>query len=184
MKTRRFVVALLVLTLISALLPAVASASDKYLASVKEISFSSSDAVAQKAAELMEDKATTEEKAMACYSYIVKNFSYDWDLYNKVVSGRITKYTPDPEDILKNKVGICYDIASLYAAMLRSQGIPCKMVKGYSSAVNGYHAWNAVYDDATDRWITMDLTVDMCNSGKAKTSWASVSGTYRAKSAI
>ena len=186
MKTRRFAIVLIALTLISVIFPTVASAAsnDKYLASVKEISFTESGAVAKKAAELMEGKTTTEEKAMAVYSYIVKNYSYDWDLANDIIAGKVTVYTPNPEKSLQKDVGICYDIASLYAAMLRSQGIPCKMVKGYASSINGYHAWNAVYDEETGSWISMDLTYDMMTSARARTSWAGLTGTYNASKSV
>ena len=42
--------------------------------------------------------------------------------------------------------------------MLRSQGIPTKLVKGYSDNVDGYHAWNEVY--INEEWITIDTTLD------------------------
>ena len=183
---RNVVILLAILTVATALLPitSMANQNARYLQAGKEITFSSGDKVSQKAAELVAGKKTTQEKAMAIYSFIVTNYSYDYDLYNKIVSGKITRYTPNPNKIIDNRVGICYDIASLYAAMCRSVGIPTKLVKGNAKIVGGYHAWNAVYDDATGKWMDMDLTVDMCYKKGASKSWRALGSGYTVKSAV
>ncbi len=160
------------------------SSVTKYLNSVTEISFRAGDSVSNKAAELTAGKKTTQEKAMAIYSYIVKNFSYDYDLYYDVIEGRVTRYTPNPNSILKAKEGICYDIASLFAAMCRSVGIPTKMIKGDSKPAGGYHAWNSVYDDATGEWVSMDPTLDMSNRRGGATKWRTIGSGYSASSSV
>ena len=160
------------------------ASATKYLGSATEISFRAGDSVSKKALELTDGKKTTQAKAMAIYSYIVKNFSYDYDLYYDVLSGRVTRYTPNPNSILKAKEGICYDIASLYAAMCRSVGIPTKLVKGNSKPAGGYHAWNAVYDDATGEWILMDLTLDMTGGRGSASKWRTIGSGYSAQSAV
>lgn len=160
------------------------SSVTRYLGSATEISFRAGDSVSQKAAELIAGKKTTQAQAMAIYSYIVKNFSYDWDLYYDVIYGRVTRYTPKPNSILSSKVGICYDIASLYAAMCRSVGIPTKLVKGNSRPAGGYHAWNSVYDDATGNWVSMDLTLDMTYRRGGTSTWRSIGSGYSASSSV
>ena len=42
--------------------------------------------------------------------------------------------------------------------MLRSIGIPTKLVKGYKNDLKEYHAWNQVLLDGS--WITIDTTYD------------------------
>ena len=64
-------------------------------------------------------------------------------------------YVPDPDRALSKGSGICYDYASLMAAMTRSQGIPTRLVIGYASK-DIYHAWNEVWTDETG-WITPEL---------------------------
>ena len=59
-------------------------------------------------------------------------------------------YIPVPDTVLANKSGICFDYASLMAAMLRSQKIPTKVVVGYAGDI--YHAWISVYVDGSG-WI-------------------------------
>ena len=155
----------------------------QYLGSVSEVSFRANDSVSRKAAELIKGKRTTQAKAMAIYRYIVKNFSYNWDLYYDVIYGRVTRYTPDPNSILRSKKGICYDIASLYAAMMRSVGIPTKLVKGNSRPAGGYHAWNSVYDEATGSWVDMDLTLDMAKHRGKASKWRRIGKGYSPESA-
>ena len=148
------------------------SSYPQYLRSVGEISFSANDSVAKKAAALCKGLKTDQAKILALYNYIARNFDYDYDFANKVISRQITSYTPNPVSILSNKRGICYDFASLFAAMCRSQGIPCKLVKGYSTKINGYHAWNSVYDSKTDKWYTIDLTMTVCKGNKTASSFS------------
>ena len=51
---------------------------------------------------------------------------------------------------LAEKKGICFDYASLMAAMLRSQGVPVKLVVGYTGEI--YHAWLNVWSEE-DGWV-------------------------------
>ena len=89
---------------------------------------------------------------------IIKNYIYD---YNKAATVK-PGYMPDIEKIYESKSGICYDYSVLFASMLRSQGIPAKVVKGSSTLVNEYHAWNEVFIDGN--WIIVDTTVDAAYS--------------------
>jgi len=74
--------------------------------------------------------------------YILKNITYDTELA-KTVSNETRFWIPDPEDVIRLGKSICWGFSSLFAAMLRSQGIPCKIAVGYAGSV--YHAWNEVY---------------------------------------
>ena len=48
------------------------------------------------------------------------------------------------------KKGICFDYAALMAAMLRSQGVPIKLVVGYTG--KQCHAWVNVWSE-TEGWV-------------------------------
>lgn len=85
-------------------------------------------------------------KVSAIYNYVVTNISYDYEKAATVESG----YLPDLDAVLTAKKGICFDYASLMTGMLRSQGIPCKLVVGYAGDV--YHAWINVWSQTTG-WI-------------------------------
>lgn len=116
-----------------------------------------------KAAELTAGITDPIEKVKAVYNYVTGNMTYDKALAASVQSG----YLPDLDKVLAKKTGICFDYAALMAGMLRSQGVPCKLVVGYSGSA--YHAWisvwsdesgwidNAVYFDGVS-WMRMDPT--------------------------
>lgn len=89
------------------------------------------------------------------YQYIAENIDYDHDK----IFDLVYDYLPDIDETYVGGMGICYDYASLLAAMLRSIGIPAKLVKGYADYnPDVYHAWNEVYVDG--RWIVIDSTKD------------------------
>lgn len=77
-------------------------------------------------------------KTAAIYDYVINNIRYVSTAENAA-----NGYIPDPDSILANKGGICFDYASLMAAMLRSQKIPTRVVVGYAG--DTYHAWISVY---------------------------------------
>jgi len=96
------------------------------------------------------------EKIDKLYSYVVENIIYDYDK----IDGLEYSYVPHNDVTLELKAGICYDYSSLLASMLRSQGIPTKMVKGYANTSSVYHAWNEVFLSDEKRWVVVDTTFD------------------------
>lgn len=125
-----------------------------YLLPTQYISFSQSDNCVKKAAELCAGCDNDAEKIAAIFKYVTDNISYDKQLAASVKSG----YIPDPDSTLAKGTGICFDYASLFAAMCRSQSIPTKLVMGYVQG-NVYHAWNEVYTKETG-WVTLDLFIE------------------------
>lgn len=125
-----------------------------YLVSTVEITFSESDSVGITAAELCGELMSDSEKAVAIHNFISTGFTYDHDFASQVSSGVIRSYTPQTSAILADGDGICYDFAALYAAMCRSQGIPCAIARGSLDGRN--HAWNLVW--LNEEWVALDLT--------------------------
>ena len=117
------------------------------------VNFKSDSEVVKKAAELVKDKSAFNDKIAAIYSFVVKNFTYDKELANNVKEG----YLPDVDAVLAKKKGICFDYAAVMTAMLRSQGIPTKLVLGYAGEV--YHAWISVFSDK-EGWIESVIYFD------------------------
>lgn len=117
----------------------------------KYVSFTKKSDCVRKAAELCAGKTDEIERLAAIFQWITDNVTYDKQLAATVQSG----YCPDPDKTLGKKTGICFDYASLMAAMARSQDIPTRLVVGYARD-NIYHAWNEVYTSETG-WITPEL---------------------------
>lgn len=90
----------------------------------------------------------------AVFDYICENIDYD----NEKAATVKTGYLPNPDETLMSGKGICFDYASLAAAMLRSEGIPTKVIFGYVSPNDLYHAWNMFYTEETG-WVTVDYQV-------------------------
>lgn len=82
----------------------------------------------------------------AIYDYVVDTLTYDSGKAATVKSG----YLPELDKVLETKTGICFDYAALMTGMLRSLGIPCKLVVGYAG--DSYHAWINVWSES-EGWI-------------------------------
>ena len=88
----------------------------------------------------LSDKASDDlDYVEQVYNYVIENITYDEEFAAHIP----VEYIPDIDQTLKTGTGICFDYASLMAALLRSQRIPTKLVVGYSGTV--YHAWISVY---------------------------------------
>ena len=95
--------------------------------------------VADLAAQVMGPGETDADQTALALAYVVETLAYDEDKAGTVEPG----YLPDLEAVLAEGKGICFDYAALLCAMLRSQGIPAKLVIGDSGEV--YHAWVEVW---------------------------------------
>ena len=127
---------------------------DVFLQSNQKVNWNKDMAAIKKAKELTNNVKNDEEKVEAIYNYIINNIKYD----NKKASTVQPGYIPSIDSTLKSQLGICYDYAVLFAAMLRSVDIPTKLSMGYKSDINYYHAWNQVY--LNGKWVNIDTTYD------------------------
>jgi hypothetical protein len=129
-----------------------------FLTSIQNINWNVDSKAVAKAVELTKDITDPSKKAQVLWKYMVNNNAYDYEKLSTLTSG----YVPVIDKTLEEKKGICYDFSSLYAAMLRSQGYPSKLIKGYAPKnASGYHAWNEVYSKTRGEWIVVDTTYDL-----------------------
>lgn len=146
-----------------------------------------SDDEAVSLAESISDKSSNDlDFVEQIYYYVIDNISYDDDLAENVG----TDYLPDIDRTLNKKKGICFDYASLMSAMLRAQGIPTKLVVGYSG--DAYHAWISVYltevgwvDNIIEfdghSWSLMDPTLAANNDSKSVSKYIGDGSNYQVK---
>lgn len=108
------------------------------------------------ARQLISNCSSDLEVVQQVYYWVQHNITYDTDKADLVQ--KVTGYRPDLEQVLQDKKGICYDYAALVAAMLRSNGIPCKLIKGYvnSEGKDLYHAWNMIWLKETG-WVAVQM---------------------------
>lgn len=117
-----------------------------FLRSNQHVDFDAAPKTVAKAAALTEGCFAPLEKVEKVYDFVVASLTYDTQLAANVTSG----YLPELDKVLENGKGICFDYAALMTGMLRSQGVPTKLVVGYAGTV--YHAWISVWSEA-DGWI-------------------------------
>lgn len=106
------------------------------------------------------------------YTFVTKNIKYD----KKKAEHPMSAIPADPDETLETGYGICLDYAALAAALLRSQGIPTKMVYGDVGENDIYHAWNMFYTQETG-WVTVDFKI------KKSFSWYRLDLTFSASGA-
>ena len=118
------------------------------------INYNRDSACVRKAAELA--AAASDELGLvgAVYNYVCGQVTYDREKAASVKSG----YLPVPDETMTSGKGICFDYAALAGAMLRSQGIPTKMIFGYVAPEGLYHAWNMFYTPQSG-WVTVSFEV-------------------------
>ena len=114
------------------------------------------DSECVKLATQMAENATDVHDFIAqVYKHVTQKVKYDYPKAEEVPSG----YIPVPDETLKTGKGICIDYAALTASMLRSQGVPTKIIFGYVAPNDVYHAWNMFYTE-DEGWITVEFKVD------------------------
>ena len=129
-----------------------------YTQSIQNVDFSPDMSAIKGFAALTKNDADLKSKLNDVYNYIVSNVSYDNSKASAVTAGKLPGYIPDIDDTYKTDLGICYDYSSLFAAALRSMGIPAKLEKGYCSEIISYYAWNEVL--LNGKWLKIDTTYD------------------------
>ena len=106
------------------------------------------------------------DKVGIVYHWVMDNVEYDTVLAQTVNTK--SWWLPDPDEVITEGKSICFGYSSLVAAMLRSQGVPCKVCVGRVGVSGLLHAWNQVWsrDHAVidglpikeNDWSTLDST--------------------------
>ncbi len=143
-----------------------------FLSAHQLVKFDENSQAVELAKQLTQNAETEHEKIEAICKYIVNNITYDCDKAKTVKPG----YLPDCDEILEVEKGICFDYASLLAAMLRSLDIPAKLVTGYVAPDYLYHAWNEVYVEGTG-WIRVTRFYSAYKEGEG---WVRMDPTFAA----
>lgn len=129
---------------------------------------------------------TDYEKLLAIHDYLAKNLYYDQpyndaDKTKKLQMAKAGKVTLSPYTLVvrlkngKKAKTVCNGFSALFAALARSQGIPCRLVNGRSinlkntnwnklstkELATSTHTWNEAY--VNGHWITIDVTRDCSN---------------------
>ena len=157
-----------------------------FLLSTGEVIYSSGMQFIKKADEIASTCSNDFEKVSKIYAWLTDYLDYKpSDDYTAVGA-----YTCNLDNVYNRGYGVCYDYAVILAAMLRSQGIPCKVVFGKYAGSDYGHVWNEVYINSngsitTDKvdiigneWCRLDPTMSHSNSGKQSTDYMNTDKNY------
>lgn len=99
------------------------------------------------------------------YSYLVSNFTYNYDRLNQQVQNRMgaASAVKNPTQVL------CQEFTDTFIALARAQGIPAREINGYAYTENSrlrplslvadvLHAWPEYYDAQKKLWVPVDPT--------------------------
>ena len=139
-----------------------------YLYPNQYVNFNNESKAVTKGADLAYSANSDIEVIQNVYNYVIHNISYDYSKAQSVTPG----YLPVVDEVLASKTGICFDYASLMAAMLRSQHIPTRLQIGFMT--EEYHAWLSVYTKEAG-WINGIIEFDGA-------SWTLMDPTYASTS--
>lgn len=129
-----------------------------FLNSIQNINYNSGMDAIKGTNGLLGGASGQKEKLDMLYVYIINHIKYDNEMANAIRAGQVTSYIPVIDKTYNSNKGICYDYSSLFAAVLRNNGIPTKLQKGFAADVGEYHAWNEVLIDG--KWLKIDTTFD------------------------
>ncbi len=108
--------------------------------------------------ELCSGLSDDKEKVSAIYGWIAENIRYDY------TADMVYQYF-DYGRTIRTKKGVCFDYATLFAYLCRTQGIPCYILDGYNRENFSYkHTWNRVFYDGV--WWNLDVTFDAIQTQK------------------
>lgn len=114
--------------------------------------------VVKKGAELCKGLTPGKKIVETVRKYVTSTYVYDYIQATLVGMGVL----PDIERCYEKRMGICQDLSALAVCILRTQGIPARLMIGYAD--NSYHAWVCATVDG--REYQFDPTVDINAMGK------------------
>lgn len=112
--------------------------------------------------EMCKDMTDQAEIYKAVCKYVTSNFVYDFIKSVTVKPGQL----PEIDACWENKMGICQDLSAMTCAMLRSEGIPARLMIGTVGA-NTYHAWVVAVVNGEEKFF--DPTAELNASSKNDT---------------
>ncbi len=151
--------------------PTSVSETGGFLLSAGEVIYDENMMFIKKAKEIAATCSNDFEKVEKIQAWVTSYMSYKDEEATPMIV-----YQCDLEKIYNRKTGVCYDYAVILAAMLRSQGIPCKLDFGYYDGVG--HVWTEVYVDSEGvldadnvylegkKWCRVEATLSGANGVK------------------
>ena len=158
-----------------------------FLQSNVRVDFKNAPETVAKAETVTAGLETEVEIISAIFEFVISNFEYNYELAASIEAGAFHRVNLDTA--LENGSGVCYDISAVTVGMLRSRGIPARLIFGYVGDV--YHAWVDVYSKESgriddfirlrgDSWNLLDPTI-VLTGGEAGARFSGNPANYEAR---
>ncbi len=92
--------------------------------------------------------------------YMKSHFAYDYIKSVSVKAGQL----PDIDDAWNKHMGICQDLSAIMVAMLRSQGVPARLMIGTLNE-STYHAWVTAVVNGEDQFFDPTAALNAVSNG-------------------
>lgn len=104
---------------------------------------------------------TGQQSYDAVCKFMSQNFHYDFVKALTIKAGEL----PDIEESYTKRMGVCQDLSAIMCCMLRTQGVPARLMIGYAD--KNYHAWVAFNYEGKEYFF--DPTAAVNGISKVKT---------------
>lgn len=128
----------------------------KYLISTTQVPFEDSKYLNMLKETLKKQDFSFKKSAV---TYVMNMITYDDEKADKVQYMPLLNYKIDIDETIQSQKGICLDTSTLLASLLRSEGIPTKVI--YGDMGTEYHSWVEIYDETNSTWQLIDPTVTL-----------------------
>ena len=93
------------------------------------------------------------DKAKQLYLFLTTYLTYDMNRYYNIIN-RVNLCTmkAGAQYAFDNKSGVCFEFATLFAAMAHAAGVKVRLIYGES------HIWDQILDTTSNRWVYVDCT--------------------------
>ena len=92
--------------------------------------------------------------------YMKSHFAYDYIKSVSVKAGQL----PQIDEAWKKHMGICQDLSAIMVAMLRSQGVPARLMIGMLNA-SSYHAWVTAVVNGEEQFFDPTAALNAVSNG-------------------
>lgn len=124
------------------------------------VDYTPTTAAVVEADKLCADMKNQAEIYKAVCGYMKTHFAYDYVKSVSVKAGQL----PQIDDAWNKHMGICQDLSAIMVAMLRSQGVPARLVIGTLNA-STYHAWVTAVVDGKEEFFDPTAALNAVSNG-------------------
>ena len=130
------------------------------------VNYDENTACVRYAQDMCRDMKDQGEIYKAVCAYVLHNFVYDYGKSYQVQS--MSQQMPDIDYCWNSRMGICQDLSAMTCAMLRSQGVPARLMIG-TVGKNTYHAWVVAVVNGEERFFDPTAELGPGNRGATYT---------------